>query len=146
MTVPIGRPTIPQEPEKTIEIDGALQLLLEWKEADQEARVAKAKADRLAEQFKTTMTSLGATQATVLGTKVMVCRRTETFQGALFAKERPDMNEQYTRPVLVDKLNTEALRGDHPELYRRYQAVTLRPSWKALETALATTTKVEDTR
>lgn len=67
----------------------------------------------------------GGTVGVVAGIPVVSNRKTATFARAKFAKERPDLAEQYTVQVIKDELDTRALKTDHPELFEKYRSSML---------------------
>lgn len=131
-----GSPAATQAGEKAIALDGAASLFREWKQAEAEAAAAKVKADLLKEQFRSTLRTMGAGTGTINGIPVLTRRKTSTFRGKDFAAARPDLAEQYTRAKVVDVLDVDSLKREHPGVYQEFLAEALRPNWAAFEKAI----------
>lgn len=123
--------------DKAVELDKALVKLREWQEAAAAARKATALADRLKAEFQAFMAITESTVGTVRGLQVVSYRPTEAFRGAEFRQARPDLVQHYTRQVTVEELDVVALRRDLPRVYEQFRSRTMKPDWKALDTALS---------
>lgn len=63
---------------------------------------------------------------TLNGAQVASYTRDGNFTRTQFEAEQPELAEKYTRWVTEQKLDTEALRTEHPKVYEAYRAPTLR--------------------
>lgn len=117
-------------------MDEAASKLQEWMRAEAKLTAAKVEVERLKEEFRSSMQFWGAGVGTFRGVPVLTRNTTKTFRGREFAKERPDLVEQYTRPKVVETLDLAALAAELPDVYRRYLSEQLKPDWKAFGAAL----------
>lgn len=60
-------------------------------------------------------------QATIYGEVVFTYAPINRFAAGDFAKDHPMLAKEYTRPVVTDELDVEALKAAHPALYAQYQ-------------------------
>jgi len=125
---------------KQIALDGAASKFKEWMEAEAELKAIQVKVDALKAEFRATLRTLGAGAGTFRGVSVLAEVQTKTFRGGDFARERPDLVEQYTKPVVVDRLDLVALEREQPRVYADYLSRQLRPDWRAFAAALAAAT------
>lgn len=123
--------------DKQIALDMAASKFKEWMEAEAELKAIQTKVDRLKAEFRSTLRTLGAGVGTFRGVPVLTEIQTKTFRGSDFAKDRPDLAEQYTKPVVVDRLDLAALEREQPAVYAGYLSRQLRPDWRAFAAALA---------
>jgi hypothetical protein len=86
--------------------------------AQREALVKQEEA--LKTDFKKLMGD--ATVALIDGEEVFTFDHTKTFRWREFSEENPILAKQYSKPVLVDEPDLEALKKDHPALYERYRS------------------------
>ena len=121
---------------KVVALDGAASKFQEWLQAEADLKAAQLVVDRLKDEFRSTLRTLGADIGTIHGVPVLKRTTTKTFRTADFTKARPDLVEQYTRVVAVDKLDVEALRRDLPKVHALYQSEMLKPDWKAFSAAV----------
>lgn len=117
--------------EKVFDIGRTRKLMAEWGQAEREAAAAKARADKLKEQFRAAMTALGAEVGTIDGIKVLSHIPTENFRRKEFAEERPDLVDHYTIRKTVEVIDLDRLKAEQPEVFAKFQSKSLRPDWKA---------------
>lgn len=122
---------------ESVSLDVAAEKLREWRDCERRLAALKSEVHRLSEEFRQALRACGAEIGTVNGVDVITRRATKTFRGSEFAQKRPDLAEQYTRAKVVDFLDVEALRAEHPEVYETFLSEALRPNWKQLDIALA---------
>lgn len=67
------------------------------------------------------MSAAGADEATIAGRPAFTWHYINRFRGKDFEKEMPNLAQQYKEPKVVDEINTERLKKDNPETYRKYQ-------------------------
>lgn len=116
--------------ERQVAVDGALAKLLELEEAEAAVKAAELRRDRLKREAREVLHATGAAVGTLQGKPVMRETVTKTFRGRDFAADRPDLVEQYTKAVVVDRLDTEALARDLPEVHAKYLTRSLTFDWK----------------
>jgi predicted phage-related endonuclease len=69
----------------------------------------------------------GTAHVVTFGEDVVITNRpTDRFRGEDFGKEQPILAKEFTRPVLVDQLDLEALKAAHPAIYEQYQSRTFK--------------------
>lgn len=86
--------------------------------ADYEAK--KKQYETLKKDFQSLMGD--AREAVIAGEVVFTYDNTDTFRWVQFAEENPILAKQYTKPVVKDVPDLEALKRDHPALYERYRS------------------------
>lgn len=114
----------PAEPGAEVVIDRT-QVAPLLVERDRIAADAKALEERAAEVSNQLAVMLGGAEAAVWDGEVLFTRK----QNGVFAPKRfeaahPDLAAKYTH--LVPAIDTKALAGDHPDLYRAFRARILR--------------------
>lgn len=82
--------------------------------------VLKKRLDNYKKEFQEYMGD--AKVATIAGEVVFTYDHTDTFRWNQFEEENPVLAKQYTKPVLKDVPDLEALKRDHPALYERYRS------------------------
>ena len=71
--------------------------------------------------------AVGDANVVTFGDDVVITNRpTDRFRGKDFANEQPILAKEYTKPVVVDQLDLEALEREHPEIFRHYQSRTFK--------------------
>lgn len=89
----------------------------------EKARALKTLQDEVNQMEREIREVVGnAEAATFHGTQVITNKPVNRLRGKDFAADNPTLNKQYTVPKLVDVLDTDALRRDHPNLYAQYQS------------------------
>lgn len=59
--------------------------------------------------------------ATIDGEEVFTYAPINRFAAGDFAKEHPVLAKEFTRPVVTDELDVEALKAAHPALFEQYR-------------------------
>jgi hypothetical protein len=124
------------EAESTVALDVAVGKLIEWREAEREIAALEQVAKKLKGEVREALRSCGADGGTICGVTVVTRKATNTFRGAQFKKDRPDLAGQYTTVISREELDVESLKRDHPDIATQYLAEALKPSWKELDAAL----------
>lgn len=123
-----------------IYVDGAMEKLREWQTAQETADQAQARADALKTEFVDTCKVMGTEELYSRYTgddkPLFTWRSSGRFSERAFAADRPDLAEQYTRKVVVERLDTEALAEEQPALYRAYVSNSARPNWRNIGRAV----------
>lgn len=119
--------------ERQVALDGAMAKLAELREAEAALKAAELRRDRLKREAREALRATGAAVGTIAGRPVVRETVTKTFRGKDFATDRPDLVEKYTKAVLVDRLDTEALARELPDIYAKYLARALTFDWKTFD-------------
>lgn len=121
--------------DRPADVTPSLPSLFKLRDARARAAKAKAELDEITDHVKAWFTTNNLTAGTADGVTeaVVTCRPTDTFQGAQFAKDHPDLAAQYAREVTRQELDVAALRRERPEVWARYRSSALKVNPAALE-------------
>lgn len=67
----------------------------------------------------------GRTDIRLNGVKIFSQKRDGIFSPKKFKAEQPVLTEQFTEYVTELKLNAQKLKAENPDMYKKYQALTL---------------------
>lgn len=101
------------------EVTRAVQELVEAQAA---LKAAQKRVDVLKTWLKDAFEKTGGTVGMVADIPIASNRMTATFAKARFARDRPDLAEQYTIQVIKEELDVPGLQEDHPTLYDQYRS------------------------
>lgn len=105
---------------QSVDLSSYEEKYLLYRHARTQEEAWRKKAASLKAEFQALMGE--ATLATIAGEEVFTYDKTATFKGKEFAEENPVLAAQYTKPILKDELDVQALKRDHPALYERYRS------------------------
>lgn len=104
----------------TVDLSAHEEKYLLYRATKDQLDVLKKRVDTYKKEFQNLMGD--AREATIAGEVVFTYDNTETFRWVQFAEENPVLAKTYTKPVLKDVPDLEALKRDHPALYERYRS------------------------
>lgn len=122
--------------ESEVPLDRVEETIVEWRRLSVEVDRLTVRLKAIEDEMRAAMKTIGATIGTLRGVPVISCRPTKTFRGAAFSRDRPDLVGQYTRTRTVEYIDAEALAKELPDVHAKYRSVSLRPDWKALDSAI----------
>lgn len=106
--------------EPTIELDEYTRDYLLLQATKKELDRLKAEYEHLRAEF---VKRIGQNHvATIAGREVFTNKPTATFRGRDFIADHPLLAKEFTRPVMKDELDVEALKAAHPTIWRDYQS------------------------
>lgn len=101
------------------------EVVQSYVQAQAELRAAEKRVSILKDWLKDAFKATGGTVGIVADIPVVSNRKTATFANARFAKDRPDLAEQYTIQVIKEELDVAGLKEDHRKLYDEYRSSML---------------------
>ncbi len=106
--------------EPTVELDEYTRDYLLLRATKKELDQLIAKYNQLRNEF---IKRVGQNHsATIDGQEVFTNKPTATFRGAAFIADHPVLAKEFTKPVVKDELDVEALKAAHPTIWREYRS------------------------
>jgi putative phage-type endonuclease len=106
------------DPDSIVDVDETErdQIVLERDKTAAGEKAAKADADALKNRIRD---RLGTRERLMCGDdEIATWKNTGAFSEKKLRANHPELADQYTRPVTVDRLDVDALATDHPDIYR----------------------------
>lgn len=117
--------TVSANPEVRVDLDDMADDLQNLRIVQKMLSDWKAEEERIKDKIKARLGREGT--GYVAGRPVFVHSPTEKFSTKQFQKAHPDLYDQFTRPKLIQELDTEELRKALPLVFEEFRVSSLRP-------------------
>lgn len=117
--------TSPANPEVRVDLDDMADDLQNLRIVQKMLSDWKAEEERIKDKIKARLGRDGT--GYIAGRPVWVHSPTEKFSTKQFQKAHPDLYDQFTRPKLIQELDTEELRRALPLVFEEFRVSSLRP-------------------